>query len=57
MCYNISVDFMSAEIHGLVAQLGERCVRIAEVEGSIPFGSRKKEHLCRLTKVFFFSMK
>jgi hypothetical protein len=24
---------------GLVAQLGERCVRIAEVEGSNPFGS------------------
>ena len=24
---------------GLVAQLGERCVRIAEVEGSIPFES------------------
>lgn len=26
-------------ICGLVAQLGERCVRIAEVEGSIPFKS------------------
>ena len=26
-------------INGLVAQLGERCVRNAEVEGSIPFGS------------------
>ena len=25
--------------HGLVAQLGERCVRNAEVEGSIPFKS------------------
>ena len=25
--------------YGLVAQLGERCVRIAEVEGSIPFES------------------
>ena len=24
---------------GLIAQLGERCVRNAEVEGSIPFGS------------------
>ena len=35
-------------INGLVAQLGERCVRNAEVEGSIPFGSTKKvldEHL------------
>ena len=27
--------------YGLVAQLGERCVRIAEVEGSIPFESTK----------------
>ena len=26
-------------IDGAVAQLGERCVRNAEVEGSIPFGS------------------
>jgi hypothetical protein len=25
--------------NGLVAQLGERCVRIAEVEGSNPFKS------------------
>ena len=29
-------------INGLVAQLGERCVRNAEVEGSIPFGSTKQ---------------
>ena len=39
-------------INGLVAQLGERCVRNAEVEGSIPFGSTNRvldEHLlfCR----------
>ncbi len=27
------------DFHGLVAQLGERCVRNAEVEGSNPFGS------------------
>ena len=26
-------------VQGAVAQLGERCVRNAEVEGSIPFGS------------------
>ena len=35
-------------INGLVAQLGERCVRNAEVEGSIPFGSTNRvldEHL------------
>ncbi len=34
--------------YGPVAQLGERCVRIAEVEGSIPFGSTRwtlDEHL------------
>ena len=29
--------------HGPVAQLGERCVRIAEVEGSNPFGSTKQK--------------
>jgi hypothetical protein len=28
-----------AGIFGIVAQLGERCIRIAEVEGSNPFGS------------------
>ena len=27
---------------GRLAQLGERCVRIAEVEGSIPFESTKR---------------
>ena len=36
MCYNIIVVK-----NGLVAQLGERRVRNAEVEGSIPFGSIK----------------
>lgn len=30
-------------IRGLVAQLGERCVRNAEAEGSIPFESTKKD--------------
>ena len=29
--------------HGLVAQLGERTVRIRKVEGSIPFESTKKK--------------
>jgi hypothetical protein len=28
-----------AALRGAVAQLGERCVRNAEVEGSTPFGS------------------
>lgn len=31
-------------MHGAVAQLGERCVRNAEVEGSIPFGSITEKH-------------
>ena len=36
----LSVSFcLDFFYHGPVAQLGERCVRIAEVEGSIPFGS------------------
>ena len=30
--------------YGLVAQLGERTVRIRKVEGSIPFESTKKKH-------------
>jgi hypothetical protein len=40
---------------GAVAQLGERCVRNAEVEGSIPFGSSLRcsalAELCRMTYV------
>ncbi len=32
---------MITVIRGAVAQLGERCVRNAEVEGSTPFGSTK----------------
>ena len=35
VCYNNTVS------NGLVAQLGERRVRNAEVEGSIPFGSTR----------------
>ena len=38
---------------GLVAQLGERCVRIAEVEGSIPFESTKRK--CDLFRQVAFS--
>ena len=34
---------LSRYVHnGLVAQLGERCVRNAEVEGSNPFGSSRR---------------
>ena len=31
-------------VNGAVAQLGERCVRNAEAEGSTPFGSTKAVH-------------
>ena len=41
--YNVFVAVLWSEIeYGLVAQLGERRVRNAEVEGSIPFESTKK---------------
>ena len=40
-------------VYGLVAQLGERCVRIAEVEGSIPFESTKRK--CDLFRQVAFS--
>ena len=33
--------FGKEKTYGPVAQLGERCVRNAEVEGSNPFGSTK----------------
>ena len=39
--YTVETDVPIIE-HGLVAQLGERRVRNAEVEGSIPFESTKK---------------
>ncbi len=38
-CVSISPEIPSAAQCGAVAQLGERSVRNAEVEGSIPFGS------------------
>ena len=37
-------------VHGLVAQLGERCVRNAEVVGSNPIRSTKKSLLEPLPK-------
>ena len=36
---------MYSAAYGLVAQLGERCVRNAEAEGSIPFESTRRIHL------------
>ena len=46
-----------AGIFGIVAQLGERCIRIAEVEGSNPFGSIMKEPLLseRAEEVFLLN--
>ena len=38
---------------GPVAQLGERCVRIAEVEGSNPFGSTMPEQSPLCSGLFF----
>ena len=40
-----STVFSIKEFFGIVAQLGERCVRNAEVEGSNPFGSRRLQVL------------
>ena len=47
LCYNNTVS------NGLVAQLGERRVRNAEVEGSIPFGSTTSK--CVIGTVTHFS--
>ena len=49
----------SVQLNGLVAQLGERCVRNAEAEGSIPFGSTSAESAqyyqrLRETETLFF---
>ena len=38
--------------HGAVAQLGERCVRNAEVEGSIPFRSTNAREWPELPAIF-----
>ena len=50
-CFNIKMGVLYL-LHGRVAQLGECCIRIAEVEGSTPFASTNRvldEHLlfCR----------
>ena len=47
MCPSILLRF------GLVAQLGERTVRIRKVEGSIPFESTKKEGIAAGGAFFF----
>ena len=39
LTFAVNCDIMIRHSNGLVAQLGERRVRNAEVEGSIPFGS------------------
>ena len=43
-------------LYGLVAQLGERRVRIAEVEGSSPFGSTKKKLMRSNFIIFNYSI-
>lgn len=44
--------------YGPVAQLGERCVRIAEVKGSNPSRSTKKNGMCfRHMPLFFCALK
>ena len=50
-CYN--VNGYNICFYGLVAQLGERCVRNAEAEGSIPFGSTKTPRIY-LRGVFYY---
>ena len=40
---------------GPVAQLGERSVRIREVDGSIPFRSTMYEEICKRISSFFCS--
>ncbi len=46
--------FEKTAAHGPVAQLGERRVRIAEAEGSNPFGSTKTETPVSSEKLGFF---
>ena len=41
LCYDALAEKFGTESFGLVAQLGERTVRIRKVEGSIPFESTK----------------
>ena len=43
---------MRADKRGAVAQLGERCVRNAEVEGSIPFRSTNKINKLRAMRCY-----
>ena len=45
---------MYSAAYGLVAQLGERCVRNAEAEGSIPFKSTLYHIKYRLEQAVFF---
>ena len=45
--------FHTFQINGLVAQLGERTVRIAEVEGSIPFESTISRKITAKSAVIF----
>ena len=53
-CKNCDILLFACE-YGLVAQLGERCVRNAEVEGSIPFRSTMKKSVLKNFSTLFFS--
>ena len=55
-CNPPPITLLSAA-RGAVAQLGERSVRNAEVEGSIPFGStnKKNSNSPSIGRRFFFS--
>ena len=52
---SLSGQLACQAVRGPVAQLGERCVRIAEVEGSNPFRSTKSRpsELGVITGLFF----
>ena len=43
--------------YGVLAQLVERCVRIAEVRGSNPLSSTKQKQLALLCELFLFGYK
>ena len=54
-----SLQFVSREtfIHGPIAQLVERCIRIAEVWGSNPHRSTKNIHMLITLWIFLFHVK
>ncbi len=53
-CYTICLDLSFNNLKkGPIAQLVERCIRIAEIRGSIPLRStHKKQYLPTLRQIF-----